>query len=154
MFSGNYLIGFVMVLVQYIVNSGLAAIYEALKSDQPFWRTWRTHYLWTSITYVAGASGAAVTAKFMSSVGVFTILITTPIIGIIYFTYRTYLKNLKAAELQAEQARSHVAELNHYIKDQERIQRSSAGEAVGIRARGFGVAHVSQHMASFRGRAD
>ena len=89
-FSGNYLLVLcLMVLVQYIVNSGLAAVYEALKSDQPLWQTWRTHYLWTSITYVAGASGAAVTAKFMSSVGVFTILITTPLIGIIYFTYRT-----------------------------------------------------------------
>ena len=94
-FSGNHLIVIgLMVMVQYIVNSGLASIYEALKSDQPLWRTWRTHYLWTSITYVAGASGAALTAKFMNSAGLFTVIITTPIIGIIIYL-RPYLKNIK-----------------------------------------------------------
>src|SRR6185295_9240085 len=86
-FSGSYLIVLlVMMLVQYIVNTGLAAIYQGLKSDQPLLQTWSKHYLWTSITYVAGASGAAITAKFITKVGFSTLLVTLPIIAIIYLT--------------------------------------------------------------------
>src|SRR6185503_17106396 len=44
-----------MALTHYASNSGIVAIGGALKSDQPIWQTWRKHYLWTSITYFAGA---------------------------------------------------------------------------------------------------
>ncbi len=41
-----------MTLTQYIGNSGLVAIYTALKTDQPVFATWRNSYLWTSISSV------------------------------------------------------------------------------------------------------
>jgi len=44
-----------MALVQYFSNSGICAIGLAIKKGEPIWRTWQTHYLWTSITYLAGA---------------------------------------------------------------------------------------------------
>lgn len=157
-FSGNYLIVLcLMMLVQYIVNTGLAAIYSGLKSDQPLWQTWSRHYLWTSITYVAGASGAAITAKFISSIGFFTVLVTAPIIGIIYLTYRTYLKHVKTAELQAEQARSHVEELNRYIAQQERIQEqfSQVEKLSALGQLASGVAHdFNNSLASILGRSE
>src|SRR6185369_14980068 len=49
-----------MALTQYAANSGLVAIGAALKSNEPIWQTWRRHYLWTSITYFAGALAAGV----------------------------------------------------------------------------------------------
>ncbi|HEX9628998.1 MAG TPA: ATP-binding protein, partial [Pyrinomonadaceae bacterium] len=147
----------VMVLVQYLVNSGLAAIYEALKRDQGLWQTWRRHYLWTSITYVAGASGAAITAKLIYSVGFYAIIITTPIIGIIFFTYKTYLQNVRTAEANAEQARSHVEELNHYIAEQERIreQFSQIEKMSALGQLASGVAHdFNNCLAAMLGRAE
>ena len=48
-----------MALVQYVSNSGICAIGSALKTGQSIWQTWQKHYLWTSITYLAGAAVAA-----------------------------------------------------------------------------------------------
>jgi signal transduction histidine kinase/CheY-like chemotaxis protein len=157
-FTGNYLITLsIMVLVQYTFNTGLAAIYQGLKSDQPLLQTWSRHYLWTSITYVAGASGAAITARFINSLGFFTVLLTAPIIGIIYLTYRTYLKNIKTAELQAEQAKQHVEELNRYIAQQERIQEqfSQVEKLSALGQLASGVAHdFNNSLASILGRSE
>jgi len=157
-FSGSYLIVLcVMMLVQYLVNTGLAAIHSSLKGGEPLGQTWTDHYLWTSVTYVAGASGAAITAKFISSLGFFTLLVTAPIIGIIYLTYRTYLKNVKTAELQAEQARNHVEELNSYIAQQERIQAqfSQVEKLSALGQLASGVAHdFNNSLASILGRSE
>jgi signal transduction histidine kinase/ActR/RegA family two-component response regulator len=145
-----------MVLVQYIVNSGLAAVYEALKGNQPIAQTWIKHYLWTSITYVAGGSAAGISVILINSVGFYSTLITTPIIGIIYFTYKTYLKHVKTAEEQVEQAERHVVELNHYIAEQERIreQFSQIEKLSALGELASGVAHdFNNTLAAILGRA-
>jgi hypothetical protein len=84
-----------MALTHYVVNSGIVGIGGALKSDQPIWPTWRKHYLWTSITYFAGACAAGVIAGLVYFIGVYAFVITLPIIAIIFLTYRTYLKNVE-----------------------------------------------------------
>ncbi len=87
----------VMASVQCIASSGLVAIYTALKNDQPVWHTWRRYYLWTSITYFAGASVASITADVIGEINFYAAIIISPIIAIIYFSYRTYLKNVEAS---------------------------------------------------------
>ncbi|HWN11260.1 MAG TPA: response regulator [Pyrinomonadaceae bacterium] len=146
-----------MALVQYIGNSGLVAAGAALKTDQPWWQTWKRYYLWTSMTYLAGASVAAVIARAADSVGILSIFATTPVIAIVYFTYRTYLKNVKTAEQQAEQARDHVAQLNTYIVQQERIreQFSQVEKMSALGQLASGVAHdFNNSLASILGRAE
>jgi PAS domain S-box-containing protein len=96
----------IMALVQYAANSGLAALYTALKDGQPVWRTWRKHYLWTAITYFAGASVASITVDVVGAIGIYAALIISPIIAIIYFSYRTYVKKVEAsAELRESEER-------------------------------------------------
>src|SRR5215204_4897487 len=51
-----------MALVQYIANTILIAIEKASKIQESIWNTWRTYYLWTSVTYFAGASAAGISA--------------------------------------------------------------------------------------------
>ncbi len=124
-YSTNHLAAIcAMAIVQYLSNSILVAISAALKAETSIWRTWRRNFLWTSITYFAGASAAAIIARFIGNVGFFAFMATIPIIAIVYFTYWTYMKNVEGAAAQAEQARQHVEELNRHIAEQERISKA------------------------------
>ncbi|HEX8355039.1 MAG TPA: hypothetical protein VF611_19200, partial [Pyrinomonadaceae bacterium] len=143
-FSAAFVVSLcVMALVQYVGNSGMAAVHTSLKANEPLWVTWRNKYLWTSITYFAGASAAGIAVKLASTAGFYALVAAGPIIVIVYLTYRTYLDNLEAmsaaakaeaaaearaesAAEQAEQARRHVEELSHYIAEQDRIREQYA----------------------------
>src|SRR5215471_9197124 len=92
----------VMALAQFAINSGLVAIAGALRAGQPIWATYKKHYIWTSITYFAGASAAVGIAKLGTTIGFYAFLAIIPIVGIVYFTYLTYLKNVATSTAQAE----------------------------------------------------
>ena len=125
LYSANYLIALcVIAVIQYLGNSILVATSAALKAGEPLWLTWRKDFLWTSLTYFAGASAAGIIARFIGDVGFFAFSATIPIIAIVYFTYWTYMKNFESAAAQAEQARRHVEELNRHIAEQRRISKA------------------------------
>jgi signal transduction histidine kinase/CheY-like chemotaxis protein len=146
-----------MTMIQYLGNSGLVATYTALKTNQPILATWRNSYLWTSISYFAGASIASIAARLMSAVSVYALIIIVPIIAVIYFTYKTYLKNVETSVEKADQAREHVEELSRYIEEQERI-REQFGQIEKMSALGelaSGVAHdFNNTLAVILGRAE
>ena len=132
-----------MAMVQYFANTGFSAIGLALKTRESVWLTWQKHYLWTSITYLAGAAVAAATVNSFAKAGFTIFIVGAPVIAIIYFTYHKYLDEIKSTSAQAEQAERqraeaeraraeaereraeqaerHVEELNRHIAEQERI---------------------------------
>jgi signal transduction histidine kinase/CheY-like chemotaxis protein len=145
-----------MALIQYVANSGIVAICGALKAAQPVWLIWKKYYLWTSITYFAGASAAALIAELINQIGFYAFLITVPTIAIIFLTYRTYLKNIEASAAQAEQAEQHIEELSHYIAEQDRIreQFSQVEKLSALGELASGVAHdFNNTLAGILGRA-
>lgn len=77
---------------------------------------------------------SAVIAILMAHFGFYALIITLPIIAIVFFTYRTYLKNIEASMNQADQAERHVEKLSHYIAEQERIreQFSQMEKLIGL----------------------
>ncbi|HYO99908.1 MAG TPA: ATP-binding protein [Pyrinomonadaceae bacterium] len=173
-FSVNFIVAVcIMGFVQHICNSLLASMAQALKHEQSVFRVWGKYCLWPSITYFAGASVAVITAKLVGMFGPYAIIATTPIVGSIYLTYRTYLKNIQvmaasakaeaeaaaraeAAKAQAEQAERHVEELSHYIAEQERIreQYSQIEKLSALGELASGVAHdFNNTLAGILGRA-
>ncbi|HEX5706626.1 MAG TPA: EAL domain-containing protein [Pyrinomonadaceae bacterium] len=116
-----------MALAQYITNTTIVSVAHAYKTNQPVWQTWTHHYLWSSITYVVGALVAGFVVRFGDAVGVYSLLVTVPVISIIYFTYHKYLEDIKRTAAQAEaaergraeQAERHVEELSRYVAELE-----------------------------------
>ena len=145
-----------MALTHYVANSGIVSIGAALKNNEPIWQTWRKHYLWTSITYFAGALAAGVIAALVYFIGAYAFVITLPIIAIVFLTYRTYLKHVETSAAQAAQAENHVKELSHYIAEQERIreQFSQMEKLSALGELASGVAHdFNNTLAGILGRA-
>ena len=146
----------VMAMIQYVTNSGIVAVCGALQAGKPIWQTWKKHYLWTSITYFAGASAAAIIGQLINEFGFYALVISIPIIAIVFLTYRTYLKNIESSTAQAEQAQRHVEELSHYIAEQERIreQFSQMEKLSALGELASGVAHdFNNTLAGILGRA-
>jgi diguanylate cyclase (GGDEF)-like protein len=129
----------VMALAQYLSNTTLVGVGLALKAGARFWDTWKQHYLWTSITYLGGATAAVVIFRSFNMVGLSALVLSLPIIGIIYITYHKYLEDIRLTAAQAEKAvqeraelereraelaERHVEELSRYIAEQERISKA------------------------------
>jgi PAS domain-containing protein len=114
----------VMALVQYAANSSMVAMLVSGQKNQSFWLTWKRHYLWTSVTYFVGAALGAISARLIDLYGFSVALAITPVLAILYFTYRTYLMTVETSEAQAEQAQKHVEELSLYIRERERAEEA------------------------------
>jgi signal transduction histidine kinase/CheY-like chemotaxis protein len=122
-YSPNFLLAIcLMALVQYIANTALIAVEKSYKINESVWQTWKKYYLWTSMTYFAGASAAGIIAHSIGLFGLYAMMATVPIILIIYFTYRTYLKNIEASEAQADIAQKHIEELSGYLAELTRLE--------------------------------
>jgi diguanylate cyclase (GGDEF)-like protein/PAS domain S-box-containing protein len=118
-----------MGLVQYASNSGLVAISMACKIDQPVWQTWKKFYLWSSISYFAGACAASLIVISIHTVSTYMVLAIIPFVAIIYLTYETYRSNLEASTTQAEQARRHAKELQ---QSEERFRSAFDYAPIGM----------------------
>ena len=126
----------IMAFVQYITNSGMVAAGVALRSGLPVWQMWRQNFLWTSLTYFAGASAAGIIVKLVDAFGLYAFLATAPIVIVVYFTYCTYLKNVEASTKQAELAGQHAVEVQQHMQalraSEERFRSAFDNATIGM----------------------
>ncbi|MFN7931510.1 MAG: EAL domain-containing protein [Blastocatellia bacterium] len=116
-------------LLQYTTNSIFIAAGLALRFGYNFLATWQQHLLYTSLTYLVAASAAGGAAKLVGIAGFYAFFGLIPIAAIVYLTYRTYYEMVEAQNLQIEQARKHVAELE---ESEGRFRSAFDHTAVGM----------------------
>jgi diguanylate cyclase (GGDEF)-like protein/PAS domain S-box-containing protein len=151
-FSKNLFAGLcLMALMQYVLNSAPIAVGVALRANQSVWQSWRTNFLWSSLTYIGGVFGAVIVGRLSETLGLFGFAAFAPIIVIVYFTYRTYLNNVETSAKQAELARLHVEELNKYISEQKRISEALVESEEHFRS-AFDYAAIGMALVSPEGK--
>lgn len=92
-------------LSYFLLNSWLVAFAIAFKDGDPAFPIWRDNLVWLSLNYFGGASVAALLVGYRSSLDVRLLLILAPIIGVLYFTFRSAMGRV-------EDANAHLARVN------------------------------------------
>lgn len=92
-----------MALTHFLGSMLLNSVMQVLKLGKDLWKTWSTYFLWSCITFFIGAAIAGIIIKLVSSVGFIAIVLVSPVIFLVYLTYKSYLKSHDA--LQESEAR-------------------------------------------------
>ncbi|HEX8091875.1 MAG TPA: diguanylate cyclase [Blastocatellia bacterium] len=93
----------VMALMHYALNSGLVSVVSALRRRQNLLKTWQDSFLWTSVSYFAGAVAAALVVKLITIFSFYSFIIAVPILAITYLTYKNYLDKVQASMTHAQE---------------------------------------------------
>ncbi|HKP13410.1 MAG TPA: diguanylate cyclase [Blastocatellia bacterium] len=102
-FARLLLLAQTMALTHYAVNTSLVSIVNALRDRQKLLRTWHQSFLWTSLTYFAGALAACMVVRLLTVISFYAFILSVPVAAITYFTYKVYLNRVRTSMTQAEQ---------------------------------------------------
>jgi diguanylate cyclase (GGDEF)-like protein/putative nucleotidyltransferase with HDIG domain len=92
-----------LALLQYLLNSGIVSAVNALRVKRDIKKIWRESFLWTSVTYFAGAVAACLIVKLIEFISFYSFITGVPILAATYLTYKNYLNKVQASINQAEQ---------------------------------------------------
>jgi diguanylate cyclase (GGDEF)-like protein/putative nucleotidyltransferase with HDIG domain len=92
-----------LALIHYALNSGLVSVVSALRNRKDILKTWQESFLWTSVSYFAGAVAACLVIKLISLISFYSFIIAVPILGITYLTYKNYLDRVQVSMNNAQE---------------------------------------------------
>jgi diguanylate cyclase (GGDEF)-like protein len=118
----------VMALSLFLANSILVAFFTSLKKELSFWKVWADNCLNGLVIYLMGGIVAGIVVKALDQINIFLFAAVIGFFGVMYLTFRRFVEDLKktvekakqAERERAEQAESHVQELQHYVGELER----------------------------------
>lgn len=126
----------IIAVTQFLVNTTLACIGDAMRNGLPIWETWKNNYIWTFLTYFVGSAGAGLLVRLVDQAGFGVLIAAFPVILFVFLTYRMYLKNVEISVEQAEQAKEYANALEkstNALRESEQRFRSAFNYApIGI----------------------
>jgi diguanylate cyclase (GGDEF)-like protein/putative nucleotidyltransferase with HDIG domain len=92
-----------LALVHYLLNSSLVSTVNAFRNGKGLISTWRESFLWTWMSYFAGAVAACLIVKLIGVISFYAFIIAVPILGVIFLTYKNYLEKVQASIRHVEE---------------------------------------------------
>ena len=87
----------VVALLYYVVNTVTIAAAITLRTGEPIHRVWRDSFLWSSVSYFAGALTAGLTLQAMNATGWYGLMVLVPMLVITYFSYKKFFDQVEAS---------------------------------------------------------
>lgn len=115
----------VMAVTQFVTNTLLASAYLAVRSGRRLLDVWNDHCFNALVLFCSGALMAGLAAKALQSIDTLQFALAVGFFGLIYLTYRRYTNDARRAadeiektkSARAEDAETHIAELNHFVHE-------------------------------------
>lgn len=112
----------------FLVNTICLGPFLAIKSDKSIFKVWSEYCFDALVMYLISGLMAGLMLKALEQINIYMFAIVIGVFGLIYWTYRRNIDDVKrtseeaqdAERLRAEQAEAHVEELEHYVGELER----------------------------------
>ena len=116
-------------LTQFVTNTVLASLGDALKTGTNIWQVWNEKCVGGSLACFFGAAVAGTMYQLMQFNRILTLVIAGAVIGLIYWTYNRYLRRIEESQkrveeterLRAEENKNYIGELEGHVAEQKRI---------------------------------
>jgi diguanylate cyclase (GGDEF)-like protein/putative nucleotidyltransferase with HDIG domain len=92
-----------LALLHYVLNSSLVSTVNALRTHRGFIATWRDSFLWTWMSYFAGAISACVIVKLITLISFYAFIVAVPVLAITFLTYKNYLQKVQSSIRHVEE---------------------------------------------------
>jgi len=112
----------------FVLNTLLLTPFLSLKSDKSIWKVWSEYCLDALVMYLISGVMAGVMFKSLEQIDVFMFAGVIGIFGLLYWAYRRNIDDVRktsaeardAERRRAEQAETHLEELEHYVSQLEK----------------------------------
>lgn len=119
--------------VLFILNTAMLSPFLSMKSEKSILQVWNEYCLDALVMYLVGGVVAGLMFKSLEQINIFMFAGVIGVFGLVYWAYRRNIEDVRktsaeardAERLRAEQAETHLEELEHYV-----TQLEKTGEAL------------------------
>jgi diguanylate cyclase (GGDEF)-like protein/putative nucleotidyltransferase with HDIG domain len=92
-----------LALIHYVFNSSLVSTVNGLRTRKGMVATWRDSFLWTWMSYFAGAITACLIVKLIAVISFYAFIVAVPVLAVTFLTYKSYLEKVQSSIRHVEE---------------------------------------------------